>query len=74
MTGNNVERENTIALETKIPIQLRQSMRHLVTEGWYKDENDLVLAALRRFLALHQTEVMAEQIREDITWGLHGQE
>jgi hypothetical protein len=44
----------------------------LVNEGWFRDEKDLFSEAIRRFLDTHQSEVMQEFIRDDIEWGLHG--
>jgi hypothetical protein len=33
-----------------------------------------MLDALRRFVESHQTELMEHFIREDVEWGLHGDE
>jgi ribonuclease BN (tRNA processing enzyme) len=35
---------------------------------------DVVLDAPRRFVELHRTELMEGFIREDVEWGLHGDE
>ena len=69
-----MDTDRTVTLETRVPAQLRKEMQMLVTKGWYADENDVVLDALRRFLATHRADLLERQIREDIEWGLHGQE
>ncbi|MBI1294337.1 CopG family transcriptional regulator [bacterium] len=69
-----MEAERVVTVETQVPIQLRKEMQQLVHAGWYTDENELILDALRRFLSVHRTELLTEQIREDVEWGLYGQE
>ena len=39
-----------------------------------RDLEDLMLDALRRFLESHRAELMERFIREDVQWGLHGDE
>ena len=69
-----METERMVTVETQVPIQLRKEMQQLVRDGWYTDENELILDALRRFLSVHRTELLTEQVREDVEWGLYGQE
>ena len=64
--------ENQVQME--LPTRLHQQMRLLITEGWYRDETDILLEALRRFLEVHRPEIMEQYIREDIDWGLHGRD
>jgi Arc/MetJ-type ribon-helix-helix transcriptional regulator len=64
--------ENQVQME--LPTRLHQQMRLLVKEGWYRDETDILLEALRRFLEVHRPEIMEQYIREDIDWGLDGQD
>lgn len=64
--------ENLVQME--LPPRLHEQMRVLVKEGWYRDEKDILLEALRRFLEGHQPEIMEQFIREDVEWGLDGQE
>ncbi len=61
-------------IQMSLPPRLHQQVRHLIAEGWFKDENELMLEALRRFLDTHQPELMEQFIREDADWGLHGNE
>jgi hypothetical protein len=46
----------------------------LVGEGWFRDEKEIVSEAVRRFLDTHEPELMEKFVREDVEWGLHGDE
>ncbi len=59
---------------TELPDQLYQEIKILVSKGWFKNEDDIVLEALRRFLDTHKIELMERFISEDVEWGLHGKE
>ncbi|PKM36035.1 MAG: CopG family transcriptional regulator [Gammaproteobacteria bacterium HGW-Gammaproteobacteria-10] len=60
-------------LQTQIPDQLLQQAQYLVQQGWIANIDELVAEAIRRYLESHR-EAMAEQfIKEDVDWGLHGQ-
>lgn len=61
-------------IQLTLPSRLYQQIRSLVAEGWFRDENDLLFEALRRFLDVHRPELMERFIREDVEWGLHGEE
>ena len=61
-------------LQTQIPDQLIQQSQYLVQQGWVANIDDLIAEAMRRYLESHR-EAMTEQfIREDVDWGLHGQD
>ena len=62
------------AICTELPDQLYQEVRILVEKGWFRNEDDIILEALRRFLDTHKVELMEKFIREDVEWGLHGEE
>ncbi len=62
--------EDTIQMT--LPPRLAQQVRALVAEGWFRDENEVVFEALRRFLDTHRSELMEQFIRDDVEWGLHG--
>jgi Arc/MetJ-type ribon-helix-helix transcriptional regulator len=47
-------------------------MQALVAAGWFRDVDEIVLGALRRFLESHREDLMEEMVREDVAWGLHG--
>jgi Arc/MetJ-type ribon-helix-helix transcriptional regulator len=61
-------------IQTDVPIRLLTEMQMLVEAGWFRDLDDLMLDALRRFVESHHAELMERFIREDVEWGLHGDE
>jgi len=61
-------------IQATLPPRLYQQIRTLVTEGWFRDEDDLFIEALRRFLDVRRLELLEQFIREDVEWGLHGEE
>ncbi|NER98166.1 MAG: CopG family transcriptional regulator [Symploca sp. SIO1B1] len=60
----------TASLKTEIPISLITQAQKLVDAGWFRDLDEIVLDALRRFLASHREELMEDFVRQDIEWGL----
>lgn len=62
----------TMTIETQIPSRLFGEMKSLVEAGWFRDLDELILDALRRFVESHRTELMEDLIREDVEWGLRG--
>jgi len=70
-TGGRDERHNP---GNFAPPRLYQQIRTLVTEGWFRDEDDLFIEALRRFLDVRRPDLLEQFIREDVEWGLHGEE
>jgi hypothetical protein len=61
-------------VQTEVPEALYNKAATLVNEGWFRDEKDLFSEAIRRFLDTHQSELMQKFIRDDVEWGLHGNE
>ena len=59
-------------VETEIPDQLYKKAEALVKEGWFRDEKDIFSEAIRRFLETHQSDLMEKFVRDDVEWGLHG--
>lgn len=64
----------TATLEAEIPLHLLGQMHSLVKAGWFRDLDEIVLEALRRYVDSHRGDLMEELIREDVEWGLHGTE
>ena len=64
----------TATVQTDVPVRLLTEMQTLVEAGWFRDLDELMLDALRRFVESHRSELMERFIREDIEWGLHGDE
>ena len=59
-------------IRTEIPEQLYKKAEALVKEGWFRDEKDIFSEAIRRFLDTHKSELMEKFVRDDVEWGLHG--
>jgi len=59
-------------IQAEVPEQLYKKALHLVKEGWFRDENDIFAEAIRRYLDTHQSDLMEKYIRDDLDWGLHG--
>ncbi len=64
----------TVTIQTDVPVRLLSEMHALVEAGWFRDVDELMLSALRRFVESHRDEMMERFIREDVEWGLHGDE
>lgn len=64
----------TKVVQTEIPTRLLTEMEMLVNAGWFRDMDELMRNALRRFVESHRDELMERFIREDVEWGLHGDE
>lgn len=63
---------NTKVVTTEIPDGLLIQALGLVAAGWFRNLDDLILTALRRFLESHRDESMEEFIRQDVEWGMRG--
>ncbi len=64
----------TASIHTEVPISLINQAQKLVEAGWFQDLDEIVLDALRRFLDSHREELMEDFIRQDVEWGLKGDE
>lgn len=61
-------------VQIEIPDRLLVQAQTLVAAGWFRDLNELMLDALRRFLESHRADLLEEFIRQDVEWGLTGKE
>jgi Arc/MetJ-type ribon-helix-helix transcriptional regulator len=61
-------------VRTEIPEGLLTQAQDLVSAGWFRNLDELMLDALRRFVESHRGELMEEFIRQDVEWGLYGDE
>ena len=57
-----------------LPPRLAEQVQKQIKEGWFTDMNSLIVEALRRYLETHQGTLSERFIREDIEWGLKGDE
>jgi hypothetical protein len=62
------------SVEARIPQQLAIQAETLVRDGWAPDLNSLVTEALRRYLESRRPQLTEAFFREDVQWGLHGDE
>lgn len=58
----------------EVPLSLITQAQQLVDAGWFRDLDEIFLDALRRFLESHREELMTDFIRQDMEWGLRGDE
>ena len=68
-----VERMSS-ALQAELPPELLAQARAFVEEGWATDVNELLAEALRRYLESNSSQLSETFIREDVEWGLNGNE
>ena len=61
-----------VRIEAELQAALAAQARAFVTEGCVADLDDLLAEALRRFLEFHASEVTDAFMKEDVQWGLHG--
>ena len=61
-------------VQTEIPDGLYRKAQDLIEDGWFRDEQDLFLEAIRRYLDAQRPELMEQFVREDVEWGLRGDE
>ena len=59
-------------IHTEVPEQLYKKAQALVKDGWFRDEKEIFSEAIRRFLETHESELVEKVFREDVEWGLHG--
>lgn len=61
-------------IQAELPPELLAQARAFVEEGWATDVNELLAEALRRYLESHSSQLTESFIREDVAWGLSGNE
>jgi len=61
-----------IHIETEMPEQLARQTQALGEQGWASDINALIVEAVRRCCETHQGALTEAFLREDVQWGLHG--
>ena len=66
--------QQTTTVQTQVPRGLLKQAQDLVDAGWFRSIDEVMLDALRRFLEAHREELMEEFIRQDVAWGLSGDE
>lgn len=64
----------TTTVQIEIPEGMLVQAQALIATGWFRNLDELILAALRRFLESHQADLMEEFIRQHVEWGLRENE
>lgn len=59
-------------IRAEVPDSLYSRALVLVDQGWFTDENQLIVEAVRRYLEAHEPAMLEQFIREDVEWGLRG--
>ena len=59
-------------IHAEVPDGLLQQAQLLVQRGWANNILELVNESLRRYIESHQEALTEQFIREDVEWGLHG--
>ena len=59
-------------IEAELPAALAAQARAFVAEGCASNLDELLSEALRRFLESHTSELTEAFMKEDVEWGLHG--
>jgi len=65
---------NNTLIEAELPAELAAQARAFVDQGWATNFNELLAESLRRFLESHEGTLTESFIKEDIEWGLRGQD
>ncbi len=60
------------ALSIDISPQIYNDIQTRVMEGWFKDIESMVEEAMRRYIESHPIDITEQFIKEDIEWGLQG--
>ena len=61
-------------IEIELPDQLYKGVNNLVKNGWFRDQNEVLCEAVRKFIESHRPELIEKFVLEDVEWGLHGSE
>ena len=61
-----------VRIEAELPAALVAQARAFVAEGCAADLDHVLAEALRRFLESHASELTDAFMKEDVRWGLHG--
>ena len=65
-------RMEKVRIEARLPAALADQARAFVAEGCATDLDELLAEALRRFLESHAPELTYAYMKEDVQWGLRG--
>ena len=61
-----------VTVQIKLPTTLLRQVEALIATGEFENTDKVMQSALDQFLATHSEEKMTTFIREDVAWGLAG--
>jgi hypothetical protein len=64
----------TTTIKANIPTRMISEIEAMVEAGWAKDVEQVFIDALHHYLDAHRPDLTERFIREDLEWGLHGNE
>jgi hypothetical protein len=59
-------------IQAEVPKQVLEQANSLIRDGWAVDLNSLFCEALQRYVESHQSVIADTFVREDVVWGLNG--
>ena len=62
------------AIPAKLTPKLLQEMDEIVDEGWYANRSEFIRNAIRDMIKKMKAERIEAAIKEDVNWGLYGQD
>ncbi|HMB55459.1 MAG TPA: CopG family transcriptional regulator [Thermoanaerobaculia bacterium] len=62
----------TVRLEAQVPRRLLDRIQAFVASGQYRDLDEVLLEALRRYADSHGEALDAQFVHEDVEWGMRG--
>ncbi len=62
------------AIPAKLTPRLIQEMDDIVESGWYANRSELIRDAVREKVRRLKAERLEAAIKEDVTWGLYGED
>lgn len=54
----------------EIPEKWDKHLDQLIKNGWAQSKEDVLNEALKRYLESHREEIIEDQIKKDVEWGL----
>lgn len=62
----------SVAIQAELPEELVAEARRFIEEGRAGGLNELLAESLRRYLESHSAALEEAFVKEDVEWGLHG--
>ena len=69
-----MDTNQTTTVQARIPTRLVTEIEAMVAAGWAKDVEQVFIDALLRDLDAHHPDLTERFVRDDVEWGLRGNE